>query len=105
MADGLFSILFQVGINIRPAKHGGGWDGNGRVVEREEDKPSYRHFGVAVAIWGSYKAPTTLSRYSWRNGSSFRSWKCHSINRDITGLAKYPPEKQTSYNIGETVHE
>ena len=27
----------------------------------EEDKP-YRHFGVALATWGSYKAPTMLRR-------------------------------------------
>ena len=48
MAGGRFSVLsddfFQVGINIRPTKHGvwvgwagGGWDGRG--VGREEAKP------------------------------------------------------------------
>ena len=40
---------------------------------REEDKSPYRQFGVAVATWGSYKTPT-MSRCSWSNGSSFRSW-------------------------------
>ena len=62
MAGGRFSVLFrrffQVGINIRPTKHGGGWDGRGvggrwggwvgwegggrvvgRGVGREEAKP------------------------------------------------------------------
>ena len=30
MAGGRFSDdFFQVGINIRPTKHGGGWDGRG----------------------------------------------------------------------------
>ena len=33
MAGGRFSVLFrrffQVGINIRPTKYGGGWDGRG----------------------------------------------------------------------------
>ena len=49
MAGGRFSVLFrlffQVGINIRPTKHGGGRDGRGvggwwgGGVEREEAKP------------------------------------------------------------------
>ena len=75
----------------------------GWVVGREEDKPPYRHLGVAVATWGSHKAPTMLRRCSWSNGSSFRSWlpnwyppKAHSLNCDITGLAKCHPEKQAS---------
>ena len=90
MADGRFSVLFrqffQVGINIRPPEHGYGWvDGigggraAGKRIGREEDKPPYRQFGVAVATWDMYscKPPAIsamLRRYSWSNGSSFRSW-------------------------------
>ena len=59
-----------MGINIRPAKHGCRWDGRKRAVlregdgnggegvEREEGRPSYEQFGIAVATWGIYKAPT-----------------------------------------------
>ena len=60
----------------------------------------YRKFGVPVASWGSYKASTMLRRHSWSNGRSFRLWlplqRHHSVNHDITGLAKYHPEKQIS---------
>ena len=68
-----------MGINIRNTKHGVGGRGGGEG----EAKVPYRHFVVAVATWGSYKAPTM---------STLRH---HSLNRDITGSAKYPPEKQT----------
>ena len=52
---------------------GGRLDGE-EDVGREEDKPPYRHFGIAVATWKSYKAPTMSRRRSWSNGSSFKSW-------------------------------
>ena len=75
--SGLLRRLFQVGINIRL-----GWWDKREVGEvgREEEKPPYRHFGVAMAIWGGYKAPNMSRRCLWSNGSSFRSWLpywCH----------------------------
>ena len=40
------------------------WEGGGQAVGREEAKAPYRHFGLAVATWCSYKAPTMLRRHS-----------------------------------------
>ena len=69
---------------------------------REEEKAPHRQFGV-VATWCSYKAPpcrgdvhgamATVSGHGSPTGALQRR---HSLNRDITGLAKCPPEKQTS---------
>ena len=49
-------MIFQVGINISPAEQRvGGMGGEDGEERREVDKPPYRHFGVAMATWGSYK--------------------------------------------------
>ena len=63
-----------MGINIRSAKRGGGWDGRGWVSGwvGEEAKALYKHFGVVVATWCRYKSPTMSRRHSWSNGSSFK---------------------------------
>ena len=81
-------------INIRPAKHGGEQGGRGR----EEDKPPYRHFGVAVATWGSYNALMygAMAAVSDHGPPTGDVQRCHSLGRDITGPAKYPPDNQTS---------
>ena len=68
-----------------------------------------RHFGVAVATYGSYKAPlatrhqllpclgdvygamTTVSGHGSPTGALQR---CHSLNHDITGLTECLQEKQ-----------
>ena len=52
----------------------------------------------------SYKAPTpcrgdvngAMAAVSGHGSPTGALHRCHSLNRDITGSAKYPPEKQTS---------
>ena len=72
MIFGAFQAIFQVGINIRPAKHGvdgmGGGDVHGAMAAAE--------FQVMVPQMVSSRGAT--------------------YNQDITGSANYPPEKQTS---------
>ena len=51
----------------------GGWGVGQGGVRREEAKAPYRHFGVVVATWCSYKAPIMWRRRSWSNGSTIRS--------------------------------
>ena len=54
--------------------------------------------GVAVATWCSYKVPpcqenvhgAMVPGHAPRTGTLQR---CHSFNCDITGSAKFPPEK------------
>ena len=78
----------------------------GRMGGREEDKPPYiytdRHFGVAVATWGSYNAPmygamVVVSGHGLPTGAVQR---CHSLGRDIIGLAKFQ-QKDRLVNIGQ----
>ena len=77
---------------------------------REEGRLSYGQFGIAVATWGIYKAPTMLSRRPWSNaytcmaavsvsgyGSPTGALQgCYSLNCGISGLERCPLEKQTS---------
>ena len=66
---------------------------------RDVDKPSYRPFGVAVATWYSYKAPTmsrSMAAVQDHGPPTGGLQRHHSLNHNITGLAKCSPEKQTS---------
>ena len=80
-------------------------------VWREEDKPPYRHFGVAVVTWGSYVCTRHLdivyipcrrdvhgamAAVSGHGSPTGALQRCHSLNCDITGSTKCPAEKQTS---------
>ena len=88
-----------MGINIRPAKHGGEWDGR---VGGGEGAP-YRHFGVAVATWVAtrhlpcqsdiHEAMAAVSGHGSPIGALQRR---NSLNRDIIVLAKSRP-----VNIGQ----
>ena len=99
--------------NIRPAEQDGEWDESkggrrtGYGVRREVNKSPYRHFGVT-----GHLAPGVATRHlpcqgdvhgaiaavSGHGPPTGAFQKCHSPNHDVTGLAKCPPEKQTSYH-------
>ena len=112
MADSQFSVLFGefrwAGINVRPAKHGGGmYGGRRRRIDLHNDSLD---FGVAVAIWSRFHLPCRGDIHAWSNGSSFRSWllncclpEAHSLNHDITGQQD-SLHKSRSVNIGHIVH-
>ena len=79
-----------------------GWDGGkGGMAQKPKTSCLEQEKPAKVARRCPYHT-TRPRRHLATNGSNSRSWppnwcyKHHSFNCDITGLAKYPPEKQTS---------
>ena len=64
MVDRCFQCFsVQVGINIKPAKHGKGWGGS-----------LYRHFAVAVATWGRLQDTYHIEIFMEQWWSWLSSW-------------------------------
>ena len=78
------------------------WVGGGVEVGREVDKPPYRPFALALTTWGRWKSPTYVPYQGDIHGAveqvpgdgppTGALQRYHSLNCDITGLAKSPPK-------------
>ena len=103
LGNGLRNTASKFAVNSSTLLAVAGWG------KREEDKSLYRHFGVAVATRPPGVATRHLPTYhvekmfmeQWQqfqvmHGSPIGHGalqRCHSLNHDITGSPKYPPEK------------
>ena len=66
-------------------------------VGREEDRPTYRQFEVAVTTWGSYKAPTTyveeMFMEQWQRFQVMTPQLVPTILSTMTSQGKMPSRK------------